>query len=62
MSSILNCNPVLGVIVRVPSPDGVPVNCLREYPYVGFVWPIPAVVNPATVLSCHSFKTPVFWS
>ena len=47
------------VIDKLPPVSGLPVNLFRLNPKEGLVIATPTVVNPAKVLSCHNFKTPV---
>jgi hypothetical protein len=46
-------------IVRLPPEVGEVVNLVKSYPYAGVVCAVPTVLNPAKVLSCQYFKTPV---
>ena len=49
-------NNYLGIPVA-----GDDVNSVKSNPYAGFVCAVPTVLNPASVLSCQNFKTPVSW-
>jgi len=44
---------------KEPPDPGELVNSTRSNPYVGDVWAVPTVLNPARDLSCQYFKTPV---
>ena len=57
--SIDKLEPLVGAIVKLPFVPGVAVNSFKLNPYVGLVCAVPTVLNPASVLSCQYFKTPV---
>ena len=57
--SISKVDPEDGTISTLPPLAGEAVNAFKLYPYVGFVNAVPTVLNPARVLSCWYFNTPV---
>ena len=60
VESIVRLDPEDGIIVKLPPVDGDDVNSVKSNPYDGVVCAVPSVLNPATVLSCQYFRTPVF--
>ena len=50
------------LISKLPGAVGLLENWTNSYPYVGSVCAVPTVLNPARVLSCQNFNTPVVWS
>ena len=57
--AIAKFDPVVGTIVKFPPPSGELVNWFKLNPQVGDVCAVPTVLNPARVLSCQNFNTPV---
>ena len=60
--SISKVDPDEGIIWTFPPVPGEAVNAFLLNPYWGSVNAVPTVLNPARVLSCQYFKTPVVGS
>ena len=57
--SISKVDPDEGAISTLPPVPGDAVNAFLLNPYWGDVLEVPTVLNPARVLSCQYFNTPV---